>query len=331
MKEILKKLLTPYGATGREETVAQVIIDMVKPYCDEIRTDAMGNVICIQHGEGERVMLAAHMDHIGFIVADIDEDGFLRVHNVGGINTAVSLNRHVVFENGVHGLVCKEAEPAPSAHPAINKMYIDIGASSREEAEKMVQIGDVAVYVPDFIQLAGTRAAAPAMDDRAGCAILVKLLMECRGCGKEVCAVFTTQEEVGLRGARAAAFDLDPQVGIALDVTLTGDSPALKNFAMKLGEGAAVKVMDSSVICHPGVVRKLEEAGARCGHKYQREVLSGGGTDTAAIQSTRCGVPAGAISIPCRYVHSAVEMVDIADLESAAALLNEYLRGDVLF
>lgn len=323
MKETLKKLLGAYGATGREENVAGVIAEMIRPYVDEMRIDALGNLIAVRRGAGRKLMFAAHMDHIGFVVTDIDENGFLRVFNVGGINKLNSINRHVVFANGVNGVISNETENVAENLRDVTHMFIDIGAHSREEAAGKVKLGDVAVYSPDFFELGDDLMAGPAMDNRAGCCVLVGVLRALKERNNEVVAVFTTQEEVGLRGARAAAYDVDPDYGIALDVTLCGDTPKGPKIAVKAGEGPTVKIMDSSLICSPTVVRLMEDAAERAGVKYQREVLTAGGTDAAAIQLTRGGVPAGVLSIPCRYVHSACETISISDIENGVKLLAE--------
>ena len=165
------------------------------------------------------------------------------------------------------------------------------------------------------------------MDDRAGCAIVVEMLKRLGETDNDVYAVFTVQEEVGLRGAQAAAFDVNPDMGIALDVTLCGDTPKGPKISMKMGEGIAVKVLDSSLVCHPGVVRAMEEAAEKCGAKYQREVLTAGGTDAGAIQRTRGGVPVGVLSIPCRYVHSANETISLRDMENGVKLLTELVKN----
>lgn len=328
MKDTLKKLCAAYGATGRESCVARVIEEMVKPYVDETRVDALGNLIAVRKGRegGRRIMLAAHMDHIGFVVSAIDEKGFVRVGSVGGVSKVNSQNRRVVFENGVSGVLSGELENHDVTDGNMTKMFIDLGVSSREEAEKLVQLGDVAVYAPDVFELAGGLMAGPAMDNRAGCAVVVEALKVLGETRNEVVAVFTTQEEVGLRGAKAAAYEVNPDVGIALDVTLCGDTPKGPKIAVKMGAGIAVKILDRSVICHPGVVRELEEAAERAGAAWQREVLTSGGTDAGAIQAVRSGVPCGVLSIPCRYVHSAAETVSLKDMENGVKTLAEFCR-----
>lgn len=329
MRETLKKLLTAYGATGREDRVRDVIREMVAPWVDTVEEDAMGNLICTKRGDGARVMLAAHMDHIGFIVMDIDEKGFLRVQNVGGIRRNVSLNRHIVFANGVHGVVSHEIEGFKADDGSMAQLFIDIGAKNREEAEKKVCVGDVAVYACDIFELGDDLLASPAMDNRVGCAVVVEALKLLKDCTNEVVAVFTVQEEVGLRGARAAAYSVNPDLGIALDVTLAGDTPKGYKFPMAVGKGPCIKILDNSVICNPRVVALMEDAARRAGLETQREVLTRGGTDAGAMQQVRGGVPCGVISIACRYVHSACETISVSDAENCARLLAEILNNKV--
>ena len=328
MKETLFTLLNTYGGSGREDAVRETIAELARPYCDEMRTDALGNLICVRAGKegGRRVMVAAHMDHIGFVVLDADEHGFLRVHNAGGISKRASLNRHVVFANGVHGVVSNETERFSADDNKMSDLFIDIGAKDRADALSMVALGDVAVYAPDAFEMANGMIAAPAVDDRVGCAIALEAMKELGECENEVAFVFTVQEELGLRGARAAAYGVDPQIGVALDVTLSGDTPKGPKIAVKAGEGPCVKVRDSSLVCSPRVVKGLEEAAQRVGVKTQREVLSAGGNDAGAMQGARAGVLAGTISIACRYVHSACETVSLADCEGAKKMLVEFLR-----
>ena len=328
MKDTLKILCTAYGPTGNEYNVANIIKEMVAPYVDEMKMDAMGNLITVKKGQegGKKIMLAAHMDHIGFVVTDIDEKGFARVHNVGGVRKANSLYRRVVFENGVSGILATENDNDANDRD-MTKLFVDLGAASKEEAEKMIRRGDFAVYAPEFTELSNDLVAGTAMDDRAGCAILVDTLKKLGETKNEIVAVFTVQEEVGLRGAQAAAFDVAPDMGIALDVTLCGDTPKGPKIAVKAGEGIAVKILDSSLICHPGVVKAMEEAAERAGAKYQREVLTAGGTDAGAIQRSRGGVPSGVLSIPCRYVHSPNEVVSLKDMENGVKLLVELLKA----
>lgn len=317
-KKMLQEVLKAYGPSGREEKVAEVIKGYVAPYADTVYTDAMGNLIALKKGKsGKRVMLAAHMDQIGFIVTAIDDKGFLRVSNVGGINPNISVSREVAFENGTHGIMFRDTKDVKDV--TMTKLFVDIGASSLEEAEKKVSIGDVCCYVSNYVEM-GERAASGAMDDRVACAVLIETMKKMKS-EHDVYCVFTVQEEVGLRGAGTAAYAIDPSLAIACDVTGVGDIPECEMMTVALGSGATVKIMDSSVIVPVPVRDFMEKAGKKANVRFQREVLRAGGTDTGAIQRSRGGVLAGCISIPTRYIHSPVETVDMNDVESAVDLM----------
>lgn len=331
MRETLKRVLNAYGPAGRESKVVEVIKEIVAPYVDTMEVDAMGDLICTKKGsgEGKRVMLAAHMDQIGFVVSGIEETGFLRVFNVGGIRMTNSLNRHVVFGNGVHGVISNEQEGFNVAENSMRPLFIDIGAKDRAEAETKVRLGDMAVYVPDAFELGDDLMASPAMDNRVGCAVQIETMKLLKDSPNEVVAVFTVQEEVGLRGATAAAYSVNPDIGIAMDVTIAGDTPKGSKIEVACGKGPCVKILDNSVICSPKVVAAMEDAAIRGELPYQLEVLTGGGTDAGAIQKNRGGVPCGVLSIACRYVHSACEVISISDAENGAKLLAELLNNSI--
>ncbi len=327
--DTLKKVLNVYGATGREENVAKCVAEMLKEKADSIRTDVMGNLIVEKKGQegGKTIMFSAHMDHIGLIVTDIEKEGYLRVTNVGGVSVAMSKTRHVVFHNGVEGVVV--CQPTKGEAETMAHLFVDIGAENREEALKMVQLGDVCVYAPDCFMLGEHRIASPAMDDRCAVALLAQLMLDAENTRNHIVAVFSTQEEVGLRGANVAAYTVAPDLGVALDVTGWGDTPEVKLPAVQLGKGAAVKFMDRSMIATPCVRDALMEAAKQANVPFQREVLPYGGTDGAAIQHSRGGVPAGTLSIPCRYVHSACEVIDMRDMESALAILKTFVNMEL--
>ncbi|NLU36447.1 MAG: M42 family metallopeptidase [Clostridiales bacterium] len=332
MKELLVRLTGIYGPSGREEAVRQAIRQEIEGFVDEITEDVMGNLIAVKKSsnpDAKKVMLAAHMDQIGLIVTNIDENGFLRFSNVGGVSPFNVLHRRVVFQNGVTGAVSYETELDDMKKLKLDKMYIDIGARSREEAGKHVQIGDAAVYHAPMAQ-SGDRYFGCAMDDRAGCAVLVETIRSVKESPNELIFVFTVQEEVGLRGAKTSAYTINPDIGISVDVTLTGDTPKSRPMAVNLGDGPAVKVKDASVICHPKVKDLMIQRAEEAGIPYQLEVLEYGGTDSGAIHLSREGVPSGVISIPCRYVHSAHEMVDRNDLENAVKLLTCILEKEIV-
>lgn len=327
LMDTLKKLLSVYGPTGQESAVAQAIQAMLAGHADSMRTDVMGNLIVEKKGQpgGKTLMFSAHMDHIGLVVTAIEDTGYLRVTSVGGVSLDMSKTRHVVFGNGVEGVVA--LQPTKGETPTLDHLFVDIGAADRAEAETMVAPGDVCVYAPDFFQLGQHRVASPAMDDRCACALLCELVLSLENPRNTVIAVFSTQEEVGLRGAATAAFQVAPDWGVGLDVTAWGDTPETKLPAVKLGAGAAVKFMDRSMVATPVVRDALIAAAEKAGAACQREVLPFGGTDGAAIQHSRGGVPAGTLSIPCRYVHSACEVIDMRDMESALAILKEFVNG----
>lgn len=329
LRDTLKALLAAWGPSGNEHAVAETVKSLIGAHVDNMRMDAMGNLIVEKYGSDEnakRIMFSAHMDHIGFVVTDIDENGYLRVHNVGGINPAISNARHVIFENGVEGVLY--AQPIkPGEHPALKNMFIDIGAEDKADALQNVQVGDMAVYAPDCFELGAHRIASPAMDDRCACALLCEVMMYLDDPKNTVIGVFSTQEEVGIRGAKAAAYGINPDLGIGLDVTAWGDTPEVKLPSVTLGKGAAVKFIDASMIASPVVRDALLKAAEDAGVPAQREVLPFGCTDGAAIQHARAGIPAGTLSIPCRYVHSPAEVIDMRDMESALKILLEFVEN----
>ena len=316
----LQTILTTYGPTGHEDRISDVLKGLVAPYADEVYNDKLGNLIAVKRGtSGKKILLTAHMDQIGLIVVAIDEKGFLRVSNVGGINAPLSASHQVVFENGTRGVVYFERMEKGIGEVKLNNLFIDIGAESRAEAEQKVSVGDVCVFVGNFTEM-GNRISCSTLDDRICCAALVEAIKQARS-EHDVYYVFTVQEEVGLRGAGTAAYAIEPDLGISLDVTGTGDLPEALPMAVELGKGPTVKVMDSSVIVPPVVRKFMEDAANEAGIPFQREVLRGGGTDTGAVQRTRGGVPAGCISIGTRYIHSPVETCDMRDYENAVKLL----------
>ncbi len=314
-KEMVKKVTAVYGPSGRESKAAELLSEMIRPYVDEIRIDALGNVIGLKRGtSGKRVMLSAHMDQIGLIVLDIDEKGFLRFAPVGGIDPEMTIGREIVFENGVRGVISRDQkEVKPPAK--LGQMFIDIGCSTREEAEAHVSVGDVCVYAAHFVDM-GSRVACGALDDRICCAILVEVMKKIAS-PHDVYCVFTSQEEVGCRGALAAAYSVDPDFGVNLDVTASADTPECDPMPMKLGAGPAVKYMDDSAVITKPVIDFMHSVAEKHGIKVQNEVLPYGGTDTYAVQPMRGGKAACCVSIATRYIHSPIEVADIADCLAA--------------
>ena len=310
-KDLTRWLLEAYGPSGREKTISEVIASAIRPYVDEMRTDAMGNLICLKRGtSGKKVMLSAHMDQIGLMVLDIDEKGFLRFAPVGGIDPEATLYRDVVFQNGVRGVIYCEEKDVKGV-PPLAKMFIDIGARSREEAEAHVSLGDICVYAPHFIDM-GSRIACGALDDRLCCAIVVEAMKEMAS-PHDIYAVFTVQEEVGLRGAYAAAYSVEPDLGINLDVTAAADTPECDKMPMEMGKGPTVKYYDRSMVTTKPVIDFMHAVAEKHGLRTQNEILRYGGTDAGAVQSSRGGRAACCVSIATRYIHSAIELADIED------------------
>lgn len=325
MKELLKKLSETYGPSGREEQIARAIREEIKSYVDEIYSDNMGNLYAVKKGNGAKIMVAAHMDEIGMIVTHIDDKGFLRFSNVGGLSPYVLLGQRVIFANGSQGTIGMEKLEEYNKL-TLEKLYIDIGATSKEEARKCVKVGDIATYHGETT-VVGKRVLGKAMDNRAGCAVLIKAIQELDKTNNEIYAIFTSQEEVGLRGSRISTYRISPDLGLAVDITMVGDTPEAPTMDVSLGKGPTVKIKDASVICHPRLKEILTKIAEKNEIPYQYEVLTAGGTDAGAIHLTKEGIPAGVISVPCRYVHTPGEMVDLDDLDYAVKLLKAFLAA----
>ncbi len=322
--ELLKKLVTAYGPASNEGIIRSIIIDEIREYVDEYNVDNLGNLIAHKKGNGKKIMISAHMDQIGLMVTDIDKDGFIRFGNIGGISPSISLSQKVLFENGTMGAIF--AEPVDDLSKLkLDNMYIDIGARNNKEAEEKVNVGDICIYYSEFIDNEHV-VFTSYLDDRVGCYVAIETLKNLNATDNDLYFVFSVQEEVGLRGAKTAAYSIDPDFGIAIDVTAHGDTPKAKRFAIGLHKGTAIKVKDNSIITHPLVRNNLVELAKVNDIKYQMEVLEFGGTDSGAIHTTKEGVPSGVISIPTRYVHSTVEMASKDDIMDSVRLLKAYLE-----
>lgn len=317
MTELIKKLMFVPGISGREDKIAEVIKKEVEPYADEVYTDPVGNLIAHKKGNGKKVMFAAHMDEIGYFVTFIDERGLIKVGNVGGINAIAGAFTQVVSEKGVYGVIV----PSDMKDVKVDGLYIDIGAKTKKQAEAKVKIGDYFVHVPAFRRLNGsTRYIGRPFDDRIGCAVLIETLKNVKNTDNDLYFVFSVQEEVGCRGAKPAAYSIEPEVGIAIDVTAVGGKPGAPTMDVKLGGGAAIKIKDASVICSYEIVNKMRELAKENKVKYQEEILIRGGTDTSAMQISKGGCLAGAISVPSAYIHSVNEMIDMSDVKEIVKL-----------
>ncbi|MFU8771026.1 MAG: M42 family metallopeptidase [Anaerolineales bacterium] len=331
MKSLLQKLTGIPGPSGYESEIRAAIRSEIEPLAEEVRVDNLGNLIAMKKGndpKGQVIMLAAHMDEIGLIATHIDPNGFVRFTTIGGVFPHSSLAGRVHFLNGSQGVIGQETPADINKIPTFDKMFIDIGATSSKDCP--VQVGDLAVFDQPFLDL-GDRLVSKAMDDRIGVAILIETLQQIDTSPNTLLFVFSTQEEVGVRGASTAAFSLEPDIGIAVDVTRSGDTPKGVKMEVALGKGPAIKVRDSGMISDPRVVDWMVSTAEKAKLPYQIEVLERGSTDARAIQISRAGVPAGCISIPCRYIHSPSEMVDLKDAVNSVRLLVELLNQKITF
>jgi len=330
MKDLIKRLVEAYGPSGAEDEVRALIESELADAMDDVRVDAMGNLIAHKQGSGgKRIMVAAHMDEIGLIVTHVDENGYLRFARVGGILPGTPVGSRVRFRSGAGadaamGVIGHEDGMEAKADGTWDKLFVDVGATSK--ADSPVQVGDVGGFVQPMADL-GNRLVAKSMDDRVGCAVVIAAAKALSDTPNDLYLVFTTQEEVGTRGAVVSAFGVEPDVAIAVDVTPTGDYPEAKPKSVSLGKGAAIKVLDSGMISHRGVKDWMVATAEERDITYQLEVLDRGTTDARAIQTSRAGVPAGCLSIPTRYVHTQSEMVDMDDVDACVALMTALLES----
>jgi len=329
MKPLIQKLTETFSPSGYEDAIREVILEEIKPLADVVRVDTLGNVIA-RKGEivsnGKRVMVAAHMDEIGLIANHIDENGFVRFTTVGIPFARYLLGGRVRFVNGVQGVIGSEKPDRVNVIPPADKMFIDVGASNKKDCP--VKVGDVAAFERPFVEM-GLRLVAKSLDDRAGVAVAIETMRRLKKSPNEVYFVFTVQEEVGVRGATVSAYGVDPDIGIAIDVTPAGDTPNPIRRDIALGKGPAIKVKDHLMLSDPKVVDWMERMAKKSKVPVQREVLTGGSTDARAIQLTRSGVPTGGLVIPCRYVHSPSEMIDYGDFENTVRLLTAMLNAPI--
>lgn len=334
MKQLLQKLTEAFGPSGFEQEIRDAIRSEVRGLADDVKVDTLGNLIvhkrpsAKQRGDkgGRKVMVAAHMDEIGLMVSHVDEKGFARFAGVGGVYPRNLPGGRVRFVDGTRGVIGLEPTEKPSDVPALDKMFIDVGAASA--ADCPVKIGDVAAFERPFLDL-GERVVAKSMDDRIGCAIAIEALRKLEQTPNDLYVVFTTQEEVGTRGAQTSAYGIEPEVGFSVDVTGWGDTPGMRDFDIALGAGPGIKIRDGGMLSDPRVVQWMIKHAEKARIPFQREVLLGGTTDARAMQLVRAGTPVGCVSIPCRYVHSPSEMVDMRDVENAVKLILALLRSPV--
>jgi len=335
MKQLLEKLSNASGVSGFEDEVRNLMMEELKGHVDDLDVDNMGNLIATKNGkpDGKKVMLAAHMDEIGLMVRYIDKEGFIKFSKLGGINDQMLLNQEVYIHSNDEKILGVVGSKPPHRMKAAEKkkpvqyenMFIDIGASNKEDAEGMVNVGDPITIKQKFAELKNDLVMGNAMDNRVGCAIMVEVMKRARS-DATIYGVGTVQEEVGLKGARTAAYRINPDMALALDVTISGDHPGMKeeDAPAKAGEGPCIILTDASgrgIITHPQVKELLIQVAEEEEIPYQLEVSEGGTTDATAIHLTREGIPTGVISPPSRYIHTPVSVVNIHDVENAVKLI----------
>ena len=326
---MLETLCGLWGVSGYEKIVSDYIIEQVRGYADEIVRDAIGNLIVLKRGSGEnkkRIMSAAHMDEIGLCVVKITNEGFLKVKKVGGVSAHCSFMNRVIFRNGTMGTVAAYDKVENFKAGELDKLYIDIGASSREEAEKYVRVGDCCMFEGQYQALVGRNVMSKAFDDRCACFVQIEALKKMGTPYHDVYFVFTVQEEVGLFGSTTSAERVQPDLGIAVDITGSFDVPGDEHGNAVLGGGAAIAVSNACVICDEELVTAMIGCAEEHEIPYQLDVLTNGGTDAGAINKSGCGVKALGISVPTRYGHSPNSIINLDDLQACIDLLAAYVE-----
>ena len=331
--ELLRRLTDASGIAGFEGHVREVVRNEITPLVDNFRVDRLGNLICTRQGNGgPTVLLAAHMDEIGFLVRHVDEDGFLRLQPLGSFDPRVLLAQRVVVHtrsgDRVTGIIETTADPlhfgppAAASRPALDDLFVDVGPGAG------VGIGDM-VTLDRQLHAGAGRVVSRALDDRLGLYVMIEALRQLGEHAATVVAVATTQEEVGSRGAVVAGYAVDPDICVALDLTIANDIPGSRpdQVVTRLGHGPAIKVMDTTQISDPGMVRQLRDLARQHDIPYQLEVLNHGGTDASLVQRLRAGVAVVTLSIPARYIHTVNETAVTADIDHTVTLLARYLES----
>jgi endoglucanase len=339
--ELLRTITDAFGPSGFEDEPREVIRGMVEPLADEVKVDTLGNLLVTKRGKSDTTfMLDAHMDEIGFMVTWIEEGGFLRFQPIGGWDARI-IPSHALTILSDDGTKIKGAIGTPPPHVLrpedrdkpfkIEDLFVDIGADSADEVRaRGIRIGSPAVIHYPFEQLGEHRVMAKALDDRAGCAVMVRTLEALQGVDLDVTfvAAFTVQEEVGLRGAGTAAWQIDPDIAIALEGTIAADVPGVPapRQPTRQGKGPSIRIMDSGMIGIPKMIRALATTAEEAGIPFQYQVPAPGGTDAGAIHRTRSGVLSGAVSTPCRYIHAPCSIMRLDDFENTVRLVTEFVR-----
>ena len=345
--ELLRSLSEAHGIPGYEERIRALVIPELEAICDEVSVDALGNVIGIKRGSGagnppervarRKVMLAGHMDEIGFMVNHISDTGFLRLQPLGGFDARVLIQQRVIVHardsKTYRGVLAPASKPIHlldegdrAKPPQVAGLFVDL-ALPGARVKELIEVGDMVTLDRSFEEI-GDCVIGKAMDDRLSVFVMIEAVRAMRSTECDIYVVATVQEEVGLRGAITSAYAIDPDISIALDITLAGDLPGMDEASQvtKLGGGTAIKLMDSSLICHPKLVRAFRDIAEKENIPHQLEILPRGGTDAGAMQRTRAGNAAITLSTPTRYVHTVNEMAHKGDIQAGIDLLARVLE-----
>jgi putative aminopeptidase FrvX len=337
--QLLKELSNAFGPSGNEEAVAEILKKHLTPYADETRIDRLGNILFYHKGKKEypKIMLSAHMDEVGFITTFIEESGFLRFDILGGIANNVMPGQRVLFKGnngylkGIIGTKPPHIMPPEEQNKVIPKedLFIDIGAESLNQANKKgADIGMLGVFDVNFEDLHDGYFRGKALDDRAGCTVLVEAFKALNKSPCNIVAVGSVQEELGIRGARTAAWQADPAYGLAIEGTFVADVPGTRpdRVSSKIKDGPVLTIMDRTVFTHPLVLKTLVKTAKKKSIPFQFKKVPVGGTDAGAIHLTRAGVPSGTIAVPCRYIHGPASIIHIEDLRNTTKLVIEFVN-----
>lgn len=332
---LLKQLSNAFGVSGCEGEVRDIVVSNIKPYCDSIDIDSMGNVIAYKKGKNssKRIMLAAHLDEIGFIICSITDGGYLKFKTVGGIDSRVLVGKRVTVGkkkiNGVIALRAIHLQKKLERETAVEveNLFIDIGAKNKEEAQKLVELGDYATFNTEFSEFGDNLFKGKALDDRAGCAVLIELLKN-NSYKDDIYACFTVQEEVGCRGAKIAANRIKPHLAIVIECTICADVAGAKpqSEVTTLGGGATFTLMDSGTYADKELTQNLYDLAKSLSIPVQYKRSVKGGNDAASIHQSETGVPCAAIALPCRYLHSPVSIISKSDYNAVYNIVFEFLN-----
>lgn len=338
--KLIERLSNAFGPSGYEMGVAEILGRELETYADETHVDKLGNILFHHHGKKgyPRIMLAAHMDEVGFIITFIEENGFLRFDTIGGITNMVMPGQRILLRGdkgalkGIIGTKPPHLMTPEELAKIIPKedLFIDIGAESLAQAkEKGVDVGTMGVFDVEFTDLGDGYYRGKSLDDRAGCTVMAEVFKALKDSPYNIVAVGSVQEELGIRGARTAAWQVDPDFGLALEGTFVSDVPTTRpdRVSSKIKGGPVVTIMDRTAFTHPTVLKTLIKVGRDKSIPFQFKQVPLGGTDAGAIHLTRAGVPSGTVAVPCRYIHGPASVMHIDDLNNAVKLVIEFVKA----